>query len=247
MEGRVFKATQVLPGRYQATVKIGRCPDKPPCEDACPAGCTHVSRELVVPLGETRFEARLQVSAPASPPRREPQQPVRPDRSSDPAPEPGPETQPEPRPEPQPEPRPEPQPEPRPDPPPVSAGPLVTARQFSAWLDRNPDWTPERARERGLADDLYLFGWEGLSPPAGEASRPVQYVPHLAALAYCQGRGGLPQVDTPPTTWDEASVGLGYEWRMQGHAPALIESTGTPSTMVRRGQSLLGTGFRCAR
>ncbi|TVQ93368.1 MAG: serine/threonine protein kinase [Deltaproteobacteria bacterium] len=252
MQGRVWKGEALRPGRYDATVRVGTCPDGPPCEEDCPPGCTFVAREVVVPLGETRHESRLQVtapervSAPRPPPPRPETAPPRPEPTP-PAPEPTPEPTP-PAPEPTP-PAPDPvQPEPTPAPAPVAgAGRLVTSAQFAAWLKANPDWAPERARERGLADDAYLFGWDGMNPPAGQAGRPVQYVPHLAARAYCQSRGGLPQVDASPTTWDEAEVGLGYEWRMQGQAPAVLESTGTPSTMVRRGQALLGTGFRCAR
>lgn len=271
MEGRSWRSASVRPGRYQATVKVGTCPDIQPCEDDCPPGCRWVRRELTIPLGETRHEARLQVRAPrpARPAQRDRDPPSEPDEEEDPAavpsdtpdatapddpsPDSGPPID---RPDPDPsealpieEPSPEPVPEPEPErePEPTRTGSLITARQFASWLQENPDWMPERARQRGIADHAYLFGWQDLTPPPGEADRPVQHVPHLAARAYCQSRGGLPQVGDPPTSWNEDRVSLGHEWRMRGQTPAILESTGTPSTMVRRGQSLLGVGFRCTR
>lgn len=224
MEGRVWRGAAVQPGVYQARVVVGTCPPADPCEDTCPPGCRDVVREVTVPVGDGRVDATLVVSAPepaailATPPT---------GNGRDPRP-PGPD---------------------RPaDPPPSGrAGTLVSNSQYARWLAKNPDWGRDQAISNGLADDNYLFGWSADAPPPGQETRPVQYVPHLAARAYCQGRGGLPQIGDEPTTWDEGSVGLGFEWRLAGDAPASLESTGTSSTMVRRGQSLLGTGFRCKK
>jgi hypothetical protein len=256
MEGRAWVSRALAPGSYTAVITVGACPDDlPPCEESCPPGCRRVARAFTVPSGDGPHAATLQVSAPTQAPSRPststppasrdpgPAGPTAPEPAESPAPTPEPQPEPAPKPQPEPPPR----PEPEPPPPPRRAGRLVTAREYARWLTTNADWEPGNARARGLADDAYLFGWEGLAPPPSDADRPVQYVPHLAARAFCQGRGGLPQVDDPPTTWDEAAVGLGYEWRLQGDAPAILESSGTPSTMVRRGQALLGTGFRCVR
>lgn len=253
MDGRTFKANAVAPGRYRARVILGDCPQGDPCEDACPPGCRDAVRELVVPVGDGRHEARLQVAPPE---KRPPGSSIAPSGGSRPGSDDTPDggtpgagsdatptdggadaggTEPD-------------------DgtthdgtAEPATARPLVTNAAYSRWLAQHPEWTQAQATTNGIADENYLFGWAGDSPPAGQERRPVQNVPHMAARAYCQGRGGLPSVSDSPTSWDEGSVGLGFEWRLQGDQAASLESNGRASTAVRRGQSLLGTGFRCKR
>lgn len=215
MDGRSWRSSAVTPGVYRARVVVGDCPDdgSDPCEDACPPGCRDAVRELVVPAGQGRHEARLQVAPPTPKPATPiPQNPATPNIET-----------------------------------PKGPKPLVSNKRFAAWLASHPKWAKEAAQTAGTADAYYLTGWADGQPPAGRENRPVQYIPHLAARAYCQGRGGLPQVTDPPTSWTETATGLAFEWRLQGSKPATLESTGQVSTVVGRNQSLLRTGFRCAR
>ncbi|MFT7521955.1 MAG: hypothetical protein ACI9MC_004107, partial [Kiritimatiellia bacterium] len=71
-------------------------------------------------------------------------------------------------------------------------------------------------------------------------------VSYLAAQAYCQGRGGLAKLTDPPQKWNEAEVGLAFEFRSASSSRApVIESTGS-SSKVEFNQAFIGTGFRCA-
>ncbi|MFK7930153.1 MAG: protein kinase, partial [Myxococcota bacterium] len=215
MKGPVWRGAAVAPGRYRARVVVGECPEAAPCEDACPPGCRDAVRELIVPTGQGRHEARLQISEPTPKPSSSGTSPTGSDEPTVTAPS-------------------------RPKRP-------VTNRQYAAWIATTPAWSREAAVGSGKADGNYLFGWEDGAPPASKAGQPVQYVPHSAARAYCRRRGGLPQTTDAPTSWTETLTGLSFEWRLQGDRPASLESTGVPSTKVRPGQSLLRTGFRCAR
>jgi len=244
MDGPVWKGASVRPGVYRARVILGDCPDEdaPPCEDACPPGCRDAVRQVVVPVGQGRHEAALAVQAPEA--RARPQGGDRPsngsspdgstdggtDSSTDSGDAPGTAdddgTQ---------------------DPTPQAPGALVSNAQFARWLQSHPEWMPEAARASGRADSFYLQGWTQGQPKDGTGAQPVQYVTHLAARAYCQGRGGLPQVTDPPTSWNEGAVGLGFEYRMKGDQPASVEANGNVSTFIASNQAFLQTGFRCKR
>lgn len=244
MAGPVWKGPSVRPGRYRARVILGDCPEADPCEDDCPAGCRDAVRELSVPPGDGRHETRLVVPLPEGRP-----SDTSPDERTPPAgtpteggtteggttgggtPDAGtadggtPDAT-----------------------PPARSGRPVTNAQYATWLADHPDWHQDPAVAAGRADGQYLMGWDALTPPAGQGNLPVQHVPHGAARAYCEGRGGLPDVTDEPTTWDERSTGLAFEWRMASGRPAYLDgASGKPNTIFRRGQSLVLTGFRCKR
>lgn len=122
----------------------------------------------------------------------------------------------------------------------------ITHARFAAWLDAKPAFHADAARSSGLADEHYLSGWSGLSPPAGAAQRPMVHVSYAAAAAYCRGRGGLAALEAQPHTWSD-SGGVAYEWRSADGRPAWRQADGTTSLRVDPSSSNIFTGFRCAR
>ena len=129
-------------------------------------------------------------------------------------------------------------------PPLKEAGLLVSASDFAAWLSAHPEWLPETARAEGRADENYLWGWTGSTPPDPGAAAVA--VPYGAAEAMCRAHGGLAAVDAAPTAWDDTS-GRMQEWRTDDGKPSWLRNDGKKSNAVRRAESNIFTGFRCAR
>ncbi len=136
---------------------------------------------------------------------------------------------------------------PRPSPKPAAkvAAPRVSYAQFSAFVEANPEWTAANAVAAGKADDKYLGGWNGSKPPA-ERSGPVVHVSWWAAIAYCQGRGGLPDATAQPVAWSSEEVV--QELRVLDGAPGWLRYDGLTSQYRMRKSSTSGMiGFRCAQ
>ena len=64
----------------------------------------------------------------------------------------------------------------------------VTNAEFASFLERNPEWRPDRIPDR-YHDGEYLRHWTGSFHPPGEGNHPVTFVPWYAARAYCQAAG----------------------------------------------------------
>jgi serine/threonine-protein kinase len=96
-----------------------------------------------------------------------------------------------------------------------AAARAVTTDEFARWLSKHPEWQRDAAVAAGKADDAYLKGWDGATPPAG-AGRAMVYVSWSAARAYCAGRGGLAALDAPPLTWTEGASQPWHEYRRDG-------------------------------
>jgi len=65
----------------------------------------------------------------------------------------------------------------------------VTNRQFSKFLEANPQWRKDRIDSK-YHDGDYLKHWTGDTYPADKADHPVVYVSWFAAKAYCEWAGG---------------------------------------------------------
>ena len=65
----------------------------------------------------------------------------------------------------------------------------VTKRQFSKFLQANPQWRKDRIDSK-YHDGDYLKGWSGDKCPADKADHPVARVSWFAAKAYCEWAGG---------------------------------------------------------
>ncbi len=212
----------LLPGLWPVLIVAGACPDGlAPCaaDGACPPGCVSFAGQVEVPWGEgpVSYAPELTWVAPVA------ERPV-PDRPSRPGPDASP-------------------------PPAASggSGSLVTVGAFSSWVGANPDWMRDAAIAAGRADDLYLPGWSGASPPAGvSGSAPVTGVSWYAASAFCRSKGGLAALDAPPASWTEGPAPA-IEWRVDGTRAAWRTSDSTTSTAVKKAQALAIAGFRCAR
>ncbi len=124
------------------------------------------------------------------------------------------------------------------------AGKLVTAGEFARWLADHPDWAPDAARADSRADENYLWGWQGTTPP--DAAATAAGVTWAAADAMCRPRGGLAPLDAEPATWSDAS-GVIQEWRVAEGKPAWQRYDGVASKAVRRSEANMFTAFRCAR
>lgn len=123
----------------------------------------------------------------------------------------------------------------------------VTNAQFATWLASHPDWLRDAAIAAGTADDTYLKGWDGASPPAGKGASPAVNVSWSAARAYCAGRGGLADVSAEPLSWPESGPYAWHEYRQADGSPAWLRADGMASTKVGRKDSRAFIGFRCAR
>jgi formylglycine-generating enzyme required for sulfatase activity len=64
----------------------------------------------------------------------------------------------------------------------------VTNAEFAAFLERHPEWRPDRIPER-YHNGQYLQHWTAGLYPTGQSDHPVTYVPWYAARAYCQAAG----------------------------------------------------------
>ena len=65
----------------------------------------------------------------------------------------------------------------------------VTNRQFSKFLEANPQWRKDRIDSK-WHDGKYLKHWTGNTCPADKVDHPVVYVSWFAAKAYCEWAGG---------------------------------------------------------
>ena len=128
----------------------------------------------------------------------------------------------------------------------VSAGGgRVTNKAFARWLTTHPDWAPTAARASGRADARYLARWKDDAPPAGKDSAAATDVSWAAADAYCASRGGLAPLDAPPLKWAESEPWL--EFRVADGTPAWRRNDGGESRAVRRSETGVLAGFRCAK
>src|SRR2546423_283198 len=64
----------------------------------------------------------------------------------------------------------------------------ITNSQFKKFIERNPQWRPQRIPGR-YHNGNYLKQWNGNSYPKGKADHPVVNVSWYAAVAYCQWAG----------------------------------------------------------
>jgi serine/threonine protein kinase len=219
LEGHRWVGDGVPPGRYRAVVVLGECPESAiDCADDCPPGCRHKTLEVPVPAGsaEIPHETTLMVLAPTAPPKTAPSTPTTTPKAT---------TKP-------------------PDsvaPTPAARTPQrVTVAQYSAWLDKNPDWQPENVRATPRADEQYLKGWDTRKPSGASA---VKEVSGFAARAYCAQRGGLLSHNAAPTSWSDD---VAFEWRRKGDRTVLIDENGTETPSKER-DSNAWTSFRCAK
>ncbi|MBM4390197.1 MAG: protein kinase [Deltaproteobacteria bacterium] len=127
-----------------------------------------------------------------------------------------------------------------------SSGPPVTHAQLATWLAGHPEWQQEAAVADGRADEKYLRGWSGATPPAGREGSPAVGVTWGLAKAYCAGRGGLAVIGAEPLTWSGAELPW-LEYRSDAGAPAWRRDDGAVSDRVDPNQSNVSIGFRCAR
>lgn len=224
-------AAGVLPGPHTVRVTAGTCPeDASGCWPDCPAGCASWEGVVEVPRVEAH-QWSVPVEAPARATHTSRPDPGRADPVPGPA-DPGP-GQAGPG-----------QADPGPEASAGAAGPLVTQSQFADWLAGNPDWQREAAVAAGRADEQYLAGWSGTTPPSGSA--PMVSVSWYAAAAYCRSRGGLADFDQAPLTWAETGDTPAFELRTRGGRPTARAGDGAPSA-VTGVVATNWTGFRCAR
>ncbi len=81
-----------------------------------------------------------------------------------------------------------------------SRGHLITVRELSAFLAKNPDFQREQAKNPPAR---YLMGWTGAEAPPGDS--PTQAAARGSgrlARAVCARRGGLYPADGVPLRWD---------------------------------------------
>ncbi len=130
---------------------------------------------------------------------------------------------------------------------PGKAGPAITNAQLASWLAKHPDWQHDAVLAANKADDKYLRGWEGLTPPAGKEGAPAVAVTWGLASAYCSGHGGLAAVDAEPLKWSEGAVQPWMEYRQEAGKPRWRRDDGVVSPQVELTQSGVFIGFRCAR
>jgi formylglycine-generating enzyme required for sulfatase activity len=64
----------------------------------------------------------------------------------------------------------------------------VTNSDYQRFLQAKPQWQKGRVGQ-GSADEYYLYLWNGIQYPPGEADHPVLYVSYHAARAYAQWAG----------------------------------------------------------
>lgn len=64
----------------------------------------------------------------------------------------------------------------------------VTNAEFAAFLERRPEWRPDRIPPRYHNGD-YLRNWASALHPSGKGDHPVTFVPWAAARAYCENVG----------------------------------------------------------
>jgi serine/threonine-protein kinase len=223
----------ILPGRHPLRVDVGDCEVRDRgChpEGQCGPGCISWQSEPVVAWGEGEVVIPAEVEAPAPIARPVAVRPV--PTAGAPSPEPPP---------------PEPTPEPAPPSGAGAADQPVTHTQYATWLASHPDWHREAATASGLANDAYLTGWSGTSPPADAGTKAVINISWYAAAAYCKGRGGLADVDAEPLSWEESPAHVYLEWRTDQGRAAWRSSDGRKSTQARLNDANSFTGFRCTR
>ncbi len=130
---------------------------------------------------------------------------------------------------------------------PKAAGAPITNAQLAAWLGANADWQREAAIAAGKADEKFLKGWVGATPPPGKESAPAVGVTWSLARAYCAGRGGLADLHAPPLSWTESGSQPWVEYRQAEGRPRWRRDDGGVSDQVTADQSGVFIGFRCAR
>jgi formylglycine-generating enzyme required for sulfatase activity len=64
----------------------------------------------------------------------------------------------------------------------------VTNAEFAAFLERRPEWRPDRIPPR-YHNGEYLRHWASALYPSGKGDHPVTFVPWAAARAYCESAG----------------------------------------------------------
>ncbi|MEZ4318464.1 MAG: serine/threonine-protein kinase [Myxococcota bacterium] len=171
----------VPPGKHEMIATTGTCPpDATGCSDTgtCVPGCASTRRTLEIALGTDPYEAPLGLEIAAAKPA--------------PGPAPGG------------TPSPTPTPDPRPDPAPSGSGKTtapITFAKFSKFLEDNPDY--QKGGKRAGSESIYLAGWSGTQPPAGQADAPVTNINALAAATYCKwSRRSLPHTGDAPRAPD---------------------------------------------
>ena len=115
----------------------------------------------------------------------------------------------------------------------------VSGDQFRLWIDSHPEWQRETAIDSGRVNRRYLRNWTP-SPPGGA----VTLVTFQAAMAYCQGRGGVRDLEDTPQLWTGAPD---EEWRSADGSPAALTSSGSRITGESPDRAAPERGFRCAR
>ncbi len=128
---------------------------------------------------------------------------------------------------------------------PEPVGALVSYKQFSGFIRDNRKWDQRRAVAKGMADAGYLADWRGSNPPVGQGEWPVVEVSFHAAMAFCEGRGGLARVDDGPHQWDVTPGQPIAELRQLRGGPAVRFSIGVVSTDVAPETTDARFGFRC--
>ena len=122
---------------------------------------------------------------------------------------------------------------------PAPSSGVVSRAQFSGWLKRHPEWLVEAATGRGKAGPGYLTGWTGGEPPS---SGPMTHASWYAAMAYCEGRGGLAGMDDPPLRWEGGPF---MEWRQVGGKVAWRSGDSRASPQGSPLQASASMGLRC--
>jgi formylglycine-generating enzyme required for sulfatase activity len=100
----------------------------------------------------------------------------------------------------------------------------------------------------GRADESYLSGWDGATPPAGQADRLVVNVTWRAASDFCRDRGTrLPTPTDAPTSWaaDAASPTAELRQTEEGGPAAVMFDGQRVPTGAR--SVVPDAGFRCLR
>lgn len=126
------------------------------------------------------------------------------------------------------------------------SGPPVTHGQLATWLADHPEWQHDAAVADARADEKYLRGWTGASPPPGREGSPAVGVTWGLAKAYCASRGGLAALAAEPLTWSGADLPW-LEYRSDSGAPAWRRDDGAVSDRVDATQSNVSIGFRCGK